>query len=172
MKKTTFIFIFIILTKLMRSDLVNPSCKFSRISICRICCCENLNSIKCTNPIFYNDKKAAVFDLESKHFNGMQSNLSSLLIDWDTTDVNFRIDHESFSNLSSLKMLTLNKIKDLTCLPNLQNQALLKEITITNSGLRQVDSNFCITNVELKTINFSENELESKQLENIFLNLN
>ena len=57
--------------------------------------------------------------------------------------------------------LNLNKQLDLIVVMKLADSIFLEELTIQNSFLKQVNSNFCNNKHYLKKIDFSNNDFES-----------
>ena len=163
-----FIIIFIIIFLL--KNKICSTCELSnKLTICKICCCESFYSIKCPNPMYNGNKYSEILNLNSGYFSQVQ-HLSSIFIDLYASGVNFHIDYKTFSKMTELKKLTLIHVTELTQVPHLENQLLLEELTIQNSGLKLVDQDFCLKNNNLKRIDFSENELETNRLETIFNN--
>lgn len=97
-------------------------------------------------------------------FNGIHLKTYQFSLDLDfSSQYNLRIFHNTFSYLKKLRILylNLNKRIDLIVVVNLVDSTFLEELTIQNSFLKQVNSNFCNNKHHLKKIDFSNNDFES-----------
>jgi Leucine-rich repeat (LRR) protein len=100
--------------------------------------------------------------LDASHFSSTSGNIVDLSIDFnhDSDQFQIRIKHDALRSLKNLKTLYLSHIHDLNKIPNLDNSHHIKEITIHESNLRQVSTEFCAINKKfIQKLDFSMNDL-------------
>jgi Leucine-rich repeat (LRR) protein len=135
--------------------------KENKNHICSICSCKT-NSVTCFSESKHIDSMPnAMIDLtlNKSHFEGIHKQIKNLIIDFDPYSVNLRIQHNAFYKLVNLRILFVTNIIDLNKMPNLENSFDIREITIQDSGLKQVSTEFCARKKQLQKIDFSFNEL-------------
>jgi Leucine-rich repeat (LRR) protein len=167
-------FLVIILIALSSIDLVcmtkdnrnslkgRATANYGKNHICSVCSCKSSSSINCFSDNTHIDLSYGAMKeltLNSTFFDGYHKQLKNLIIDFDPYSVNLRVKHNAFYKLVNLQVLFMTNIVELNKMPNLENSMDVREITIQDSGLKQVSTEFCARKKHLQKIDLSFNEL-------------
>lgn len=134
---------------------------YGKHHICYICNCRSKKAIKCFSET-QNEQRLREWKnltINSSFFDGFQQTVQYLFIDFDDYDLNLRLKHNAFASMKSLKIVFLTNIVGLSKVPNLELAEDIKEITIQDSDLRQVSTEFCLRKKQLQKIDWSYNQL-------------
>jgi Leucine-rich repeat (LRR) protein len=144
----------------------SASLKRSQLSICKICwCSKELDLIDCnTEHVLVKQLERHLgssrnLTINSTHFDNLRERVESIYIDFDSYNINLRIDHNALHKLGNLRQLTLVKVSELNKMLNLKHSPHLKHLRISDSGVKELSTEFCSSMHHLETVDFSRNEI-------------
>jgi Leucine-rich repeat (LRR) protein len=137
--------------------------------VCEICSCGR-KSLICPNDTAIRElaKKNTKWKNRVIKFHNLQylkSTVQMVKLNFKENTLNIRFDHEAFKYMGYLKNVDI-RFMSFKKFPNFSKAENLRDLTIQNGNLRNLEKGFCSTKKEVSKIDFNNNLIES--VEEIF----